>query len=88
MSPYFLFLRDVWIRTQRAAVASRRATNLATHIPASFLLKQMVFMINENYSYILSSVLDKSHYDVMELLLKHGAKVSHLYHLYFISLTF
>jgi hypothetical protein len=25
----------------------------------------------------LSSVLDKSHYDVMELLLKHGAKVSH-----------
>jgi hypothetical protein len=28
---YFVFLRDVWIRTQRAAVASRRATNLATH---------------------------------------------------------
>jgi hypothetical protein len=23
----FVFLRDVWIRTQRAAVASRRATN-------------------------------------------------------------
>jgi hypothetical protein len=28
----FVFLRDVWIRTQRAAVASRRATNLATHL--------------------------------------------------------
>jgi hypothetical protein len=26
----FVFLRDVWIRTQRAAIASRRATNLAT----------------------------------------------------------
>ncbi len=29
----FEFLRDVWIRTQRATVASRRATNLATHLP-------------------------------------------------------
>ncbi len=24
---HFVFLRDVWIRTQRAAVAKRRATN-------------------------------------------------------------
>jgi hypothetical protein len=30
---YFVFMRDVWIRTQRAAVASRRANNLATHLP-------------------------------------------------------
>ncbi len=30
---HFVFLRDVWIRTQRAAVASRRATNLALHNP-------------------------------------------------------
>ncbi len=30
---HFVFLRDVWIRTQSAAVASRRATNLATHLP-------------------------------------------------------
>ncbi len=29
---HFVFLRDVRIRTQRAAVASRRATNLATHL--------------------------------------------------------
>ncbi len=28
-----LFLRDVWIRTQWTAVASMRATNLATHLP-------------------------------------------------------
>jgi hypothetical protein len=44
MSPHFVFLRDVWIRTQSAAVASRRATNsmlsqpspyLATHLPSS-----------------------------------------------------
>ncbi len=27
---HFVFSRDVWIRTQRAAVASRRATNLAS----------------------------------------------------------
>jgi hypothetical protein len=29
-------LRDVWIRNQRAAVASRRVTgtNLATHLPS------------------------------------------------------
>ncbi len=30
---HFVFFRVVWIRTQRAAVASRRATNLATHLP-------------------------------------------------------
>jgi hypothetical protein len=31
---YFVFLRDVWIRTQRAAIASRHAINLATHVPS------------------------------------------------------
>ncbi len=30
---HFVFLRDVWIRIQRAVVASRRATNLATLLP-------------------------------------------------------
>ncbi len=30
---HFVFLRDVWIRIQRAAAASRCATNLATHLP-------------------------------------------------------
>jgi hypothetical protein len=30
---YFVFSRDVWIRTQRAAVASMRATKLASHLP-------------------------------------------------------
>ncbi len=30
---HFVFLRDVWIRTQRASVASRRATNLASLLP-------------------------------------------------------
>ncbi len=29
---HFAFLRDVWIRTQRAAIASRLATKLATHL--------------------------------------------------------
>ncbi len=32
MSPIFVVLRDVWIRTQSAAVASRRVTNLTTHL--------------------------------------------------------
>jgi hypothetical protein len=32
---HFLFLRDFWIRTQRAAVASKCATNLATHLPTT-----------------------------------------------------
>jgi hypothetical protein len=30
---HFVFFRDAWIRNQRAAVASRRATNFATHLP-------------------------------------------------------
>jgi hypothetical protein len=30
---HFVFLRDVWVRTQRAAVAISCATNLATHLP-------------------------------------------------------
>ncbi len=30
---HFIFLRYVWIRTLRAAAASRRATNIATHLP-------------------------------------------------------
>jgi hypothetical protein len=29
----FVFLREVWFQTQRAVEASRRATNLATHLP-------------------------------------------------------
>ncbi len=37
----FEFLRDVWIRTQRAAVASRRATNLATYLP---LFTDLIFL--------------------------------------------
>ena len=28
---HFVFLRDVWIRNQRAAVANRRATKLDIH---------------------------------------------------------
>ncbi len=38
---HFVFLRDVWIRTQRAAVASRRATNLANYLP--FLATQLAY---------------------------------------------
>jgi hypothetical protein len=33
---HFAVFRDVWIRTQRAAVESRSATNLANHLSAKF----------------------------------------------------
>jgi hypothetical protein len=32
---HFVFLGDVWIRTQIAAIASRCAINVATHLPLS-----------------------------------------------------
>jgi hypothetical protein len=35
---HFVFLRDVCIRTQRATVASRRATNFAIHLPFMFII--------------------------------------------------
>jgi hypothetical protein len=41
----FVFLRDVWIRTQRAAVASRRATNLANSHPSPCVRKLSLFVI-------------------------------------------
>jgi hypothetical protein len=31
---HFVFSGDVWIRIQRAAVASGRATNVAAHLPS------------------------------------------------------
>ncbi len=34
MSPIFVFLRDIWIRTQRVAVAIRRPTELAFQVPS------------------------------------------------------
>ncbi len=33
---HFVFLRDAWIQTQRDAVASKRATNLATNLPKAW----------------------------------------------------
>ncbi len=54
----FIFLRDVWIRTQRAAVASSRAIptlnpylathipNLATHFPVVILPATMAASIS------------------------------------------
>ncbi len=35
---HFVLLREVKIRTQRAAVASRRANNLATHFPIAYMI--------------------------------------------------
>ncbi len=44
MSP---ILRDVWFRTQRAALASRRAINIATHPPTSLLTRNDTNMRTE-----------------------------------------
>ncbi len=35
---HFVFFRDVWIRTHRAAVGSRQTSNLATHLPTNSFL--------------------------------------------------
>jgi hypothetical protein len=43
---HFVFLRDVWIRTQRAAEASRRATNLAT--PSPFYKERYILPSTKN----------------------------------------
>jgi hypothetical protein len=41
---HFVFMRDVWIRTQRAAVASRRATNLSAHLPILARVRAMAWL--------------------------------------------
>jgi hypothetical protein len=43
--PFCIFLRDVWIRNQRAAVASRRATKLATHLPNTLFFGVSIYVI-------------------------------------------
>ncbi len=48
-----VFLRDVWIRTQRAAVASRRATNLATHLPQYTVAKIQLGTVKSHYFLLL-----------------------------------
>jgi hypothetical protein len=40
-----LFLRDAWIQTQRAAVASRRATNLASHLHSYLGICEITVML-------------------------------------------
>jgi hypothetical protein len=42
---HFVFLGDVWIRTQRAAVASRRATNLATQLATATHLSTTIHVV-------------------------------------------
>ncbi len=50
---HFVFLGDVWIRTQRAAEASRCATNLATHLPNNN---------NETYKTLMISMITRRIY--------------------------
>jgi hypothetical protein len=68
----FVFLRDVWIRTQRAAVASGSASNLATHLPylathlpylathlPSFFIRDRIAWQNDISSYMVLAVKRK-----------------------------
>ncbi len=45
---HFVFLRDVWVKTQRAAMASMRTTHLATQLPnlATHLPEKVPFELN------------------------------------------
>jgi hypothetical protein len=51
---HFVFLKDVWIRTQTAVVVSRRATNFATHLPglATWVLEIAVSSIFSCFRYL------------------------------------
>jgi hypothetical protein len=55
MSPIFLFLKNVWIRTQRAAVVSVRATNLATHIPDYIYTSLGIVLVSTPQSIVVYS---------------------------------
>ncbi len=52
---HLLFLRDVWIRTQSAAVASWRATDLATH-PSNDLATHPIETYSRHSIHFLMSV--------------------------------
>ncbi len=57
---HFVFLRNVWIRTQRAAVASRCATNLATHLLSLYTYSFLTFIFIVVPSLLYSSLLYSS----------------------------
>jgi hypothetical protein len=40
---HYIFFRGVWIRTQRAAVANRDTTNLATHLPCFSIMSTDIY---------------------------------------------
>ncbi len=54
---HFVLLRDVKIQTQRAAVASRRANNLAIHLPTNTFL----FLLTNTYFTYWHSVIKKTY---------------------------
>jgi hypothetical protein len=58
---HLVFLGDAWIRTQRAAVESRCATNLATHLPflVAHLPNLAIHLLTENAT-IVGSALQES----------------------------
>jgi hypothetical protein len=59
---HFVFLRNVWIRTQRVAVASRCATNLSTHLLSLYTYSFLTFIFIVVPSLLYSSFLMFSSY--------------------------
>jgi hypothetical protein len=54
---HFVFWRDAWIRTQRAAVASRCATNLATHLLFVREMKTNSYVLTLGMSDVVTVIL-------------------------------
>jgi hypothetical protein len=50
----FVFLRDVWIQTQRAAVASRLATNLTNHPSPLFEPRFIDTLVSQDQQVVIS----------------------------------
>ncbi len=75
---HFVYLRYVWIQSQRAAVASNHLpTNLATHLPTSATLYLMIQQLQHT-----SVVKETWQYDWLECLL---VTVQPFFHHYFAS---
>jgi hypothetical protein len=67
------FLRDVWIRTQSTAVASWRATDLATHPSSLHILYCFLYWYLRKWIYALwTSIFDTIHYFFLSLFTVYG----------------
>jgi hypothetical protein len=59
---HFVLLRDVWIRTQGAVVASRSTTNLATHLP--FIIMDLVEFVEQTEK--ISNAIFRANFTILK----------------------